>query len=80
MTGDVPYKVIKEQIVGDKHYAVGNIVYPTGVFRDQLRFMGIIAKCEDAPQVETADLDAKKLETASAPPKRKRGRPRKAKA
>ena len=78
MTGEIPYKVIKEQIIGDKHYAIGNIIYPTGVFRDQLRFMGIIEEVNPKAQIELAAFDAAKLETAATPPKRKRGRPRKA--
>jgi hypothetical protein len=58
-------------------YRVGQTIYPTGVYRDQLKQCGFIELIPDAPEPEPAleRAEAPERETATVDGARRRGRP-----
>jgi hypothetical protein len=60
-------------------YRVGDVIYPTGVYRDQLRARGLI-EIEAAPVVEAAPAEETAEAVAAETAVRRRGRPRRTEA
>jgi hypothetical protein len=61
------------------NYNVGDIIYPTGIYRDQLKNQRLCTELErdEGDLVECATVGPDECAVTRAAPKRKRGRPRK---
>lgn len=74
MIGKTAYRFIR----GWQTYAIGDVIYPTGMHREWLEQSGIIERVEE-PELETATVDQEMEHAAlrvDRPAPRRRGRPK----